>query len=64
MQHQPLKSPCPVLITEVIETNSEKEGKDEDWMTPCRDCVFRNSDDGCALGCSLLILWTGERIKG
>ena len=49
--------------------NNEKkerktDGREEDWTHPCRDCVFRQSEDGCALGCSLLLLWTKERIRG
>lgn len=40
------------------------DGKEDDWAHPCRDCVFRHNEDGCALGCSLLLLWTKEEIKG
>lgn len=36
----------------------------EDWMNPCSDCVLRQSDEGCALGCSLLLLWTKRRMDG
>ena len=42
--------------------NTDEQAND-DWEKPCRDCVFRSSDEGCALGCSLLLIWTDKRVR-
>lgn len=66
---RPLKNHATRFSPKVKKMNpTQKEdridGKEDDWAHPCRDCVFRHNEDGCALGCSLLLLWTKEEIKG
>lgn len=65
MQQKPLKAPARHPDPEVKKMTPEIDERDAagDWTHPCRDCVFRGNEDGCALGCSLLLIWTGRKFS-